>query len=230
MIYVTADIHGCLSHLKRLLEILNLSPDDILYVLGDVVDRGEAPIQTLRFCMSHPNIQLILGNHDYLALSLFRKIYIEKDRPLSSSEIKRLSNYLLAGGRTTKEQFADLPFEEQVAILNYIDNAPPYADITVGGKRFWLIHGGLGNFDKQKDLADYSLHNLISERLDYTKQYFDNRIIVSGHTPTFLIDEHSHGKIFRKNNHIAVDCGCFFTGTLGCICLDDFTEYYATIP
>jgi serine/threonine protein phosphatase 1 len=40
MTYVIADIHGCYEQYKALLEKINFSASDTLYVLGDVIDRG----------------------------------------------------------------------------------------------------------------------------------------------------------------------------------------------
>ena len=34
------------------------------------------------------------------------------------------------------------------------------------------------------------------------------------------------GKIIKKNNNIAIDCGCVFGYGLGCLCLDNMQEYY----
>ena len=41
-----------------------------------------------------------------------------------------------------------------------------------------------------------------------------------------LIDENFSGKIWKRNNHIAVDCGAGFGKPLGCICLDTMEEFY----
>ena len=56
--------------------------------------------------------------------------------------------------------------------------------------------------------------------------YFDDKIIISGHTPTLHIDKNMKGKIIKKNNHIAIDCGCVFGYGLGCLCLDTMEEFY----
>ena len=62
---------------------------------------------------------------------------------------------------------------------------------------------------------------------DYELQYYDDKIIVTGHTPTGLIEKEYVGKIYKKHNHIAVDCGAFFKDCrLGCICLDTMEEFY----
>ena len=39
MIYVMSDIHGNLRRFNSIMEQINLTPDDTLYVLGDVIDR-----------------------------------------------------------------------------------------------------------------------------------------------------------------------------------------------
>ena len=40
MVYAVSDIHGCYDKYIDLLNKINFSPDDTLYVLGDVIDRG----------------------------------------------------------------------------------------------------------------------------------------------------------------------------------------------
>ena len=38
MIYVMSDLHGCYDKYERMLKKISFSKDDILYILGDVVD------------------------------------------------------------------------------------------------------------------------------------------------------------------------------------------------
>lgn len=64
------------------------------------------------------------------------------------------------------------------------------------------------------------------DRLDYDKVYFKDKILITGHTPTALIDYRSRGVIWRGNNHIAIDCGVAGGLNLGCLCLDTMEEYY----
>lgn len=40
MVYAVSDIHGCYDKYIDLLNKINFSPDDTLYVLGDVIDHG----------------------------------------------------------------------------------------------------------------------------------------------------------------------------------------------
>jgi len=53
-----------------------------------------------------------------------------------------------------------------------------------------------------------------------------NKCIVTGHTPTGLIDAAYNGRVWKGNNHIAIDCGAVFGGVLGCLCLDTMEEFY----
>lgn len=56
MRYVIADIHGCCEAYNRLLKKINFTDKDELYVLGDVVDRGFAPIDLLKDMMMQKRI------------------------------------------------------------------------------------------------------------------------------------------------------------------------------
>ena len=45
MIYVMSDIHGYFDKFISILERINFSDEDELYILGDVIDRGDKPIE-----------------------------------------------------------------------------------------------------------------------------------------------------------------------------------------
>jgi bis(5'-nucleosyl)-tetraphosphatase (symmetrical) len=64
--YAVGDIQGCLPPLERLLARVHFSPDrDLLWSVGDIVNRGPACLQTLRFLYERrDNLRLVLGNHD----------------------------------------------------------------------------------------------------------------------------------------------------------------------
>ena len=226
MVYVISDIHGCYKEFLDMLKLIDFSAKDDLFVLGDVVDRGKDPIPLLLDIMRRQNIHLIKGNHDDLAENLLRKIYIDGVETLTSLDIKRLSNWLCSGGRTTKEQFRNLDGETQKELLNYIRGSPAYQELVVNNQRFILVHGGLPDFDPNRMIGEYDEQKLLSTRTDYSMQYYENRFLVTGHTPTFLINEEYRGKIYRKLNHIALDCGSVFGENLGCICLNNMKEYY----
>ena len=45
MIYVMSDFHGRYDLYLEMLKKIRFSPDDVLYILGDVTDRTEGGIQ-----------------------------------------------------------------------------------------------------------------------------------------------------------------------------------------
>jgi hypothetical protein len=66
----------------------------------------------------------------------------------------------------------------------------------------------------------------MSADCDFSKKYFTDAILVTGHTPTFNIGEEWRGKVFRGNNHLAIDTGGVFGGAFCCVCLDTGEEFY----
>jgi serine/threonine protein phosphatase 1 len=73
------------------------------------------------------------------------------------------------------------------------------------------------------------MYELIFEAPDYDRIYFPDKYLVTGHLPTKVIEGNPRpNKIFRKNNHIAIDCAAGYDGCVGCICLDTFEEFYST--
>ena len=73
------------------------------------------------------------------------------------------------------------------------------------------------------------MEELVWERQDYERRYFEDKYIVTGHTPTQYIPGNPRpGFIFRKNQHIAIDCGAYYPdGRLAAICLDTGEEFYS---
>ncbi len=72
MKYVTSDIHGRLDRLERLIDDIDISKNDTLYIIGDLIDRGDRPMETIKFVMDHPQIEAIMGNHDEMMLYSLR--------------------------------------------------------------------------------------------------------------------------------------------------------------
>ena len=62
MIYVMSDIHGMADRYQEMLELIDFNEQDTLYVLGDIIDRGNGSIKVLQDMMRRPNVHGIFGN------------------------------------------------------------------------------------------------------------------------------------------------------------------------
>lgn len=228
--YIMSDIHGdCLKY-QQALKAINLQENDILYVLGDVVDRGTGSCKILFDMMCHFNIIPLLGNHEFMAMSVLSKLMEEITEDtiggFDQDFVKGMITWFKNGGQSTLEEFKKLSLEDRQSILEYLEEFELYEEITVNGQEYILVHAGLHNFAETKKLSDYQLYEVIWEPTDYDKVYFKDKILITGHTPVQLISKGKSEKILKMNNHIAIDCGCGFNGKLGVLCLDTMEEMY----
>lgn len=233
MTYVMSDLHGQYEKYLQMLALIRFSEDDDLYVLGDVVDRGPQSVELLRDMSMRANVFPILGNHDLTAALLLKKLCTEITEDNYSSHLtaeilERLVLWQMDGGQTTLDGFRKISADERVALIEYLEDFSPYETIEVAHNRFILVHGGIAYEKRNLPLSRQSVPELVTERPDYTRRYFQSAYLVTGHTPTVNIRKELRGRIFRENGHIAVDCGAGFGMPLGCIRLDDFKEFYVS--
>ena len=79
MVYIMSDIRGRKDRFDDVLNQINLTKNDTLYILGDVVDRTPDGITLLKYIMNKPNVKMLLGNHEYMMLNALKN---EDDIPL----------------------------------------------------------------------------------------------------------------------------------------------------
>lgn len=232
MIYVMSDLHGAYEKYKAMLQKINFNENDILYILGDVIDRGEDSLKILLDMMNYDNIYPILGNHELMALEVLPQLMKEVtnehiDLYINDNFMQAYVDWTLNGGNKTLNEFKKLSSSERQAVLEYLEDFLPYDAIDVNDRTFLLVHAGLNNYQPGKKLHEYSLTELTFMRPDYEKQYFndDSIYIVCGHTPTPLIS--GKAEIYHSHNNICIDCGATFKkGRLACLCLDTLEEFY----
>lgn len=229
MIYVISDLHGY-PHEKflALLDKAGFGKGDFLYILGDVVDRnGDGGVETLNWLMYQTNVQLILGNHEAMLLAcsfVFDEITEDSIESLTAEKIDMLTRYQLDGGDITLKAMQKLPKETQQDILDYIRDCPLYETVNAGGKDFILVHAGLGNFDSNKQIEDYTTEELLWSWPELTDIYYKDKITVFGHTPTFSFGDEYEGKIIKTNTWIDIDVGAGFGREPVMVRLEDMEE------
>lgn len=238
MHYVMSDIHGQYEAYTDILEQINLrdfSKKDKLYILGDVIDRGEHSLKILQHIMENQDkICLLMGNHEKMMLQALPDPRIQN---LTSEEV-RLWRY--NGGSSTCTEFTLLSIPERKELLDFLQNLP-YRKIIQGNKqKYYLVHGmPYGGVNRSHSTQSMSKRE---QMLWGTFDSFDKNhlTVVFGHRCTVQYDEEfrtalelpEHFRIIEKDNYIAIDCGCAYQNTLsrlGCIRLEDRQCFYGKL-
>lgn len=230
MVYVCSDLHGFpLEKFKKMMKKVNFNINDELFVLGDCVDRGTEGIKILEWLMIQPNVYLILGNHEQMMLEcefLFEKITEDSIINLTGTKLNRYSTWVSNGGKPTLEALRTVENEKIHYILEYLKEVPLYDCLTVKGKDFILTHSGLGSFDKNKKFSDYASVDLLWNRPNLNQKYYEDKIVVFGHTPTAYYGEKYKGKAIVTDSFIDIDVGAGLGLNPMLLRLDDLKQFY----
>ena len=228
MTYVVSDLHGQFDKFKALLDQISFTEDDVMYLLGDVVDYGEDSIALLSDLSMRANVLPIVGEHDFAAL----KYLSATDRMLRHGEapdgelFAEMAQWITDGGKKTLEDFRDLDEDMREGLLDYLSDMALYEEITVKGQKYLLLHAGIASFSPETPLDDYMPEDFITEPLDFSREYVEDTIIIAGHVPTASLPDSDPDMIYYGEGSIGLDCGAAFGGTLGCLCLESGKEYY----
>lgn len=144
LIYVMSDLHGCYEKYLEMLEKISFSSTDTLYILGDVVDRGNGGIKILQDMMKRKNILPIMGNHERMALDILQKVYNELEYEGKTTATVSSSNdckiWFAHGGYPTYHAFSLLHPRNQRDLIEYMESFCLEDGIIVGGNQFYLAH------------------------------------------------------------------------------------------
>lgn len=222
--YCISDIHGCFNRFMGLLETIEFNPDnDKLYILGDCMDRGPDSIKTVQHIMKMKSVEYILGNHDIMMMD-----YLVGRRDVSWVDEAN-------GGDIVLPLFKALPKPERLEIIQWLEGRKLYEKLEVNGKRFLLVHAG---FQKDRPLYYQNTFDLIWMREEfYEHQYRKKSTVIFGHTPTSHMRTSPQDRVSGAARHfiwadmkwkdkIGIDCGCYRSGLLGAIRLDDAKCFY----
>jgi len=238
MIYVLSDIHGQQQRFESILEIINLQPEDMLYILGDVIDRNPDGIRILRRIMAMPNARMILGNHELMMLdALYYPVEEPEPQWDDYHHHRRLSLWYRNGGDITHRYLKHIRKSLRLEIFEYLDSLPYNREVEINGRRFVLTHAApaslYGRYGrKYRDEREFS----VWKRFD-TFPKIDGQTVIFGHTPTYHYNFESPMEIWNAGNWIGIDCGCMFPkdgdpwsgvqGRLACLRLDDMQVFYS---
>ena len=234
MIYVMSDIHGQADAFFDILDKINFSASDELYILGDIVDRGPKNFSIFKYIIDKPNIHFLLGNHEDMMLNFADAVggepKYDPTKEYSPFAYRYLTHWYSNGGTITHDEMDKLTDSELQSILEYIRNAPLFKVLEYKGKKYLLCHASppfFAKWDFLENMANFSKEDFIWERTEREQKIPDEYILIHGHTPVQYqfkkdgIQRYSKGKIYN------IDCGCAIQRGLGCLRLDDNEEFYS---
>lgn len=215
MTYCMADIHGEIERYREMLQKIQFSDTDTLYIIGDVIDRNPGGVNILRDIMSRKNVILLRGNHEQMCLST-----LGKDNEIGARQLWEQNG----GDITYVELRHKCSAEERQSILSFIEKTPLTAKLQVGKRTFLLVHA----------VPDEDMFRQLWMR-PWDFNWADapkNTTCVIGHTPVNYLKschEDTPMSIYYAEKYICIDCGCAGKNEnrrLACLRLDDMAEFY----
>ena len=212
--YVMSDIHGEGRRFYTMLDKIGFGPQDQLYILGDVIDRGTDGVVLLWKILSEPNMHLIIGNHEQMCLDAYSP----------NASFVDVLRWTRNGSEHTMRAMDRLQPEEREALLSQLAALPDHVLLTVGDRHFYLVHGFAAQDKRER----------IWGRPDYfAAKPCANRTLIVGHTPVVAYSVHcpvrDHFRILHAPGFIDIDCGCGHRSEqrrLACLRLEDMREFY----
>lgn len=239
-VFAVADLHGMLELYQKIKDFLK--PDDKVYCLGDMGDRGTDCWETVKAIMNDPQFECLKGNHeDMLVRAMkvwFRVPEDEKKMFWYSHDAALLHRN---GGNKTLEGWAKETPTDRSQWYRRIQELPTHFEYkNKDGKWIYMSHAGFtpydyNDFPKEQDL--------IWDRDHYWYEWPhdapDDIIIVHGHTPIPYIVDDRH-RFYRgtyelpelpcaywySNHHkCCIDNGAFYELCTVLLDLDTFEEH-----
>lgn len=173
-VYACADLHGRLDLFNQIQN--SLQPDDTLYVIGDVFDRGPDGWKLFKEVMKDHRCKMLMGNHERMAWEALRN----PDPQYEDFEL-----WYYNGGYTTHDQMLeDENFRDIIPLLRDLPLETKY--INKDNIQIILNHSGF--YGKENNLYLWRqdiLWDREQYKIDFVKGWRGpaDTIIIHGHTP-----------------------------------------------
>lgn len=184
---VISDVHGNLNVLKHLLDKIKYSKNDILFINGDLIEKGNQNLETLQYIIklskSH-TVYAICGNHDAIVYELLK----EEDNPnflpyllwRKYSIIHEMASALsyTITEQTDMTRLKDLIKKHFQEELNWIVNLPDIIET----QKFIFVHAALTS----KNLEEQNMNKVRRSDSFLDDGLTFNKYCIVGHWPVVL--------------------------------------------
>ncbi|MCQ2427150.1 MAG: metallophosphoesterase [Clostridia bacterium] len=219
MTYVVSNIHGDIAAWKELLKKIKFTGNDAMFVLGDIIDIGEDGLEILEEMSYAQNIWPVAGEHEAVARKLlggFQEL-LKNGKAPDADYIAGMQKWMMDGGAVTLDSFRKLDEDMKEGLLEYLDDMPLYEEVTVGGKKYFLVHSGITGFDPSDEFDAYEEDEFFG---DAPVRKIPGYTVICGHSPS------ADGNVFYGDGFVNIDCGAGRGGRLAALRLEDGREYY----
>ena len=219
---VTSDIHGHLNHLKAVLAKAAFCEEDLLIIVGDILEKGPESLNTLRYVMElyqKGNVVVLAGNVDFWRIQMFDNLHTDTaadflDYLRRMREWKGTSFY----DEMTKELgfIAQNPVDlihNKVRIAQHFKKEFDFLrclPTILETQNYTFVHGGLPDKDIHALAGRNVLDVLKYDNFMATSVCFDKYVVV-GHWPVSLYGDSipQFNPLFNNEQKIiAIDGGC----------------------
>lgn len=222
MIYVMSDINGNYQKFKEMLSQISFKEEDVLYLLGDLVDYGEESMALIEDISMRLNVYPIAGERDLLAARMlhgFERMRKNESAP-DTDYISTMTAWVADGGQPTLAGFRALDEDGREGVLEYFEDMTLFEEVRVRGKDYLLVHAGVANYGEDTALEELDPEDFFTVSPDKSTPAVKGKILVVGHVPTESgVIEYGEGSVF-------INCGVKDGGRLACLCLENGEEYY----
>lgn len=192
-ILITSDIHGNLKLFQKILKKVNFSENDILIIGGDIIEKGDQSLETLRYLMKlhkSGNVWLVLGNCDSLTEEMETQDIKEKDQIISYMLWRKecLFNEFCQQLHIPVVENMDLNFARRMWKQNFGDELAFLANLPhiIDAHDFLVAHAGLTSerLEEQDPKQVMKYDNFIEDHLSFSKYLFVGHMPVLNYCDT----------------------------------------------
>lgn len=205
--FAISDIHGCYQTFLALLDTLQLTKEDELYILGDMVDRGPSSIPVIDHVMKMQEegykVTALMGNHEWLFLQA-----VDETIPYCW-DWRRYQAWMKNGGVTTMMNLGFQRSDDLKKLDKKYDTFLRALKSHVELENCILVHAGF-NFKEEDMYKDthsmYWIRNYY-DQIDAAKT--KGKVIIHGHTSR-RFDTLEQELAEMKYPAVNIDCGCVY--------------------
>lgn len=238
-IIIIGDIHGCIDEFNLLLLKLQITANDRIFFIGDLIDRGPHSIAVVKLCYAlslEYEVKLVLGNHEEKFLRWLQHVEQKNGNESNMSGTHEFSGLMAS---LTDLEIAWLKGayyslfikEEGITFLHGgISNNPgfPFPETYRYGEHFPKKLKGLELITKLRYLTPEGKFVSINEETDadrYWAEVYEGSFghIYFGHQP--FLQETPKSFPFATG----LDTGCVFGGWLSAVVIENGNRIYVSV-